>query len=197
MNDVSAMDEPEGQGPKKHRNPWMWVSIVLGVVAVGLLVWALTTQSDLDDANNEADQLQSQVEQGKETGSAVLNEGKAAYDDLSQELGATNEDLAATEKDLQDAEQKAAKAEDDAAAAEEKAAQANNETEKAQAATDKAEADAEAAESKAAIAADCAKAYLSALGALFQGESVSAQAEVVKQQLGSISATCKAALEEA
>ena len=197
MNDMSATDEPAGQGPKKHRNPWIWVSIVLGVVAVGLLVWALSTQSDLDDANNEADQLQSQVEQGKVTGSAVLKEGKAAYDDLSQELGSTNEDLAATEKDVQDAEQKAAKAEDDAAAAEEKAAQANTETEKAQAATDKAEADAEAAESKAAIAADCAKAYLSALGALFQGESVSAQAEVVKQQLGSISTTCKAALEGA
>ena len=197
MNDMSAMDEPEGQGPRKQRNPWIWVSIVLGVVAVGLLVWALSTQSDLDDANNEADQLQSQVEQGKETGSAVLTEGKAAYDDLSQELGATNEDLATTEKNLQDAEQKAAKAEDDAAAAEEKAAQASNETEKAQAATDKAEADAAAAESKAAIAADCAKAYLSALGALFEGESVSAQADVVKQQLENISATCKAALEDA
>ena len=61
--------------------------------------------------------------------------------------------------------------------------------------TEKAQAETEAADSKAAITADCAKAYVSALGALFEGESVQAQAEVVKQQLDSISATCKASLE--
>jgi hypothetical protein len=42
-----------------------------------------------------------------------------------------------------------------------------------------------------------AHAYVSALGALFEGDSVSAQAEVVKQQLANISATCKAAFEGA
>ena len=39
--------------------------------------------------------------------------------------------------------------------------------------------------------------YISALGTLFEGDSVSAQAEVVKQQLESISATCKTAFEGA
>jgi len=68
---------------------------------------------------------------------------------------------------------------------------------KAKAETEKAQAEAEAADSKAAIAAECAKAYVSALGALFEGDSVSAQAEVVKQQLESISTTCKASLEGA
>jgi hypothetical protein len=55
----------------------------------------------------------------------------------------------------------------------------------------------ESSEGQAAVVADCAKAYISALGALFEGDSVSAQAEVVKQQLESISATCKAAFEGA
>ena len=124
-------------------------------------------------------------------------EGKAAYDDLSQELGATTEDLQATEKDLEDAQNEADQAKQDAAAAEQDVAQATNEADKAKAETEKAQAEAEAADSKAAIAADCAKAYVSALGTLFEGESVSAQAEVVKQQLQSISATCKAAFEGA
>jgi hypothetical protein len=39
--------------------------------------------------------------------------------------------------------------------------------------------------------------YSSEEASLFEGESVSAQAEVVKQQLESISTTCKASLEGA
>ena len=49
---------------------------------------------------------------------------------------------------------------------------------------------------KAKIAADCGKAYVSALGKLFEGESIKSQAEVVKQELQSISSQCKAAFAE-
>jgi cytoskeletal protein RodZ len=202
MSDVPATDppnqgRPEDEVPRKRRNPWIWISVVLLLVAVGLLVWALNTQSDLDNAEQDADAAQSQLEHGKLVGSAALKEGKAAYDGLSQELGATTEDLQATEKDLQDSQANADQAKQDAAAAEQDVAQATNEADKAKAETEKAQAEAEAADSKAAIAADCAKAYVSALGALFEGDSVSAQADVVKQQLESISATCKAAFEGA
>jgi chromosome segregation ATPase len=192
--DRHSLDDQE---PKKRRNPWIWVSVVLGLVAVGLLVWALTTQSDLDNAEQEAEAAQAQVEQGKKTGGAVLVGGKAAYDEVTEELGATTDDLDATEKDLQNAQKDADQAEQKAKAAEQDAAQADNEADKAKAETDKARAETEAAESKAVIAADCAKAYVSALGMLFEGESVKAQAEAVKQQLDSISATCKASLEGA
>jgi chromosome segregation ATPase len=195
--DTPAVRPPDDKGPKKHRNRWIWVSAALGLVAIGLLVWALSSQSDLDKAEQEADAAQAQVEQGKKTGGAVLVGGKAAYDDVTQELGATTEDLNATEKDLQDAQKNADQADQKAAAAEQEAAQADNEADKAKAETDQAKAEADAANSKAAVAADCAKAYVSALGTLFEGESVKAQAEVVKQQLKSISATCKASLEGA
>src|SRR5918993_5691545 len=112
MSDTSATDPsdhdgPQAEAPSKRRNPWIWISVVLGLVAVGLLGWALNTQSDLDNAEQEADAAQSQLEQGKESGSAVLEQGKAAYDDLTQELGATTEDLQATEADLQDAQENA------------------------------------------------------------------------------------------
>jgi chromosome segregation ATPase len=203
MSEMPGVDPTDRDGlddqeePGKRRNPWIWVSVVLGLVAAGLLVWALTTQSDLDNAEQEADAAQSQVEQGKKAGGAVLVGGKAAYDDVTQELGATTDDLDATEEDLQSAQKNADQAEQNAKAAEQDAAQADNEADKAKAETDKAQAEAEAAESKAAIAADCAKAYVSALGMLFEGESVKAQAEAVKQQLNSISATCKSSLEGA
>ena len=98
MNDVPATDPaepggPEDQSPGKRRNPWIWISVVLALVAIGLLVWALNTKSDLDNAEQEADAAQSQLEQGKETGSAALKEGKTAYDDVTKQLGATTEDL--------------------------------------------------------------------------------------------------------
>ena len=178
----------------------MWVSIVLGVVAVGLLIWALSTKSDLDDAN-------AQLDKSKETGSAVVEGGKQAYDDVTQELGVQSEDLAATEEELKNSEQDVAQAEEDAQAAQKEADKAKSEAEKAQSETDKAKAEADqanaeadkskaeaqAADSKSAIAADCAKAYVSAFGRLFEGESVKSQAEVVKKELQSITATCKTA----
>jgi hypothetical protein len=44
---------------------------------------------------------------------------------------------------------------------------------------------------RAAIAADCAKAYISAVGVLFDGESTSDQKEKVREQLSANTATCK------
>src|SRR4051795_8967918 len=41
-------EPPDAQAPAKHRSAWMWVSGLLAIVAVGLLVWALSAQSDLD-----------------------------------------------------------------------------------------------------------------------------------------------------
>ena len=189
---------PEDEVPRKRRNPWIWISVVLGLVAVGLLVWALTTQSDLDNAEQEADAAQSQLEHGKLVGQRrPRRRGRPRTTTSLRQLGASTEDLEATQRDLEDAQNKSDQAKQDAAAAEQDAAKANNDADRAKAETEKAQAEAEAADSKAAIAADCAKAYVSALGTLFEGESVSAQAEVVKQQLESISATCKASLEGA
>ena len=64
---------PDGAAPeKKHRNPWVWVSVGLAVVAVGLLIWALKTNSDLNSTQEDVDDLQSQVDQGQETGSTFV-----------------------------------------------------------------------------------------------------------------------------
>jgi hypothetical protein len=185
---------PDGAVPeKKHRSPWMWVSIALAVVAVGLLIWALNTNSDLNSTQDDVDDLQSQVDQGQETGSAFVAAAKTAIAGLTSQLGATSDDLANAEQDVNDAQQTADQAQKDADAAQQSADKANDKTEKTQAEADQAKAEAKEAESKAAIAADCAKAYVSAIGTLFEGDDVRAQASQVGDQLQGITDQCKAA----
>ena len=208
---MSTADSPAAT--KTRRNRWIWVSAVLAVVAAGLLIWALTIQSDLDSAQQElagvqeeldstqqaldtakqdVEQLQSEADDGVKTGVA-LGAGKLLYDEFAEQLGATNDDLAATQQDLEDAQKAAEQAEKDAKAAKQKAADAADDTEKAQAEADQARAELEAAEARAAVAADCAKAYIAALGPVFEGEVDEDQA---RQQLSEITAACKDALDE-
>jgi hypothetical protein len=61
--------------PRRRRNPWVWVSGVLALIAVGLLVWALAATSDRDSAQHELTSTQQQL------------------DTTNQELDQTKEDL--------------------------------------------------------------------------------------------------------
>ena len=186
---------PESPSTEHRRNPWIWISVALAVVAVGLLVWGLKTQSDLDDANQQVKDLQSQITKGKTAGGAAAVSFKAAYDDLREAAGATSADLAGAQQDLQAAEQAAARADQDAAAAKQKASQAGNSTDKANAEAEQAKAEAKAAESQTAIVTDCAKTYLTAVGSVVQSDNPSDEAAAVKHELQSITDTCKKALE--
>jgi uncharacterized membrane protein YdfJ with MMPL/SSD domain len=187
-------EEPTAEPHEKRRNWWIWGCAGLAIVVVGLAIWGVGRQKALDDSQQEVATLQSQTEQSKDTGSAVVATFKGAYDALAQQLGATNEDLEATQQDLAAAQDAADKAEQDAATAKEDAAQAEDEVAKAGAQAEEAKAEAEGARSRATIVKDCAKAYVSAIGALFEGDSVSAQASAVRQDLRSISSDCANAL---
>ena len=122
--------------PNKRRNLWRWVSVLLAVVAVGLVVWALALKSDRDDAQQQLASTEQQLDETQQDlaqqqqeptptatpeededrgGDALVAAGglaaaKSVYDDLKAELGATQEDLADTEKELQDASAEAAAA---------------------------------------------------------------------------------------
>ncbi len=206
--------------PEKRRSAWLWVSLALALVAIGLLIWGLTVKADRDSAQKELSTTQHELDSTQEEltstkqkldtapqpaddgsgGHAVLAVGtlagmKAVYDDLANELGATQEDLAATQEDLDAANKQAENAAKDAAAAEQKAKEADNETDKAKAEADQAKAEAEATKSKAAVAADCAKAYVSALGGLFEGDNPQDQEAAVRDKLAGITDDCKAALD--
>ena len=161
------------------------------------------TSEELDNTKQDVEELQSAAaDPGKRSGGTLLTVGalataKAVYDDLAEQLGATQEDLATVEQDLQDMNDKAKQAEQDAETAKKRADQADNETDAAKAQADQAKAEVQAAESKAAVATDCAKAYVSAFGALFEGESVRDQAAAVRKQFASITTDCKGALADA
>jgi TolA-binding protein len=170
------------QPPEKHRSRWLWVSAVLGLAVVGLLVWALSLRSDLDDANAKNEQQQ-------ETGSSIAIAAKDAYDELASDLGATNEDLEQTEQQLEGAQQDAEQAQKDADAAKQKAESTSDELDKAKAEADQAKAEAEAAGSKAEIAGECAKAYVNAAKGLLDGDD----RDAVREQLQGITDDCRAA----
>jgi multidrug resistance efflux pump len=218
----SASVKPPGAAPpapKRHRSPWPWICALLALVGIGLLIWALSVKSDNDDTQAKLDtteqelaSTQKELDSAKQeaaqpaesddsggNGGAVVAVGafataKALYQDLADQLGATEEDLAATQQDLETANDKAAQAEKDAEAAKQQAEQAGNETDKAKAEANQAKAEADAAESKATVARDCAKAYISAFGTLFEGKDVKEQAAAVRKQLQGITADCKSAL---
>jgi hypothetical protein len=104
-----------------------------------------------------------------------------AVQGVLESAGATQDDLASTQPDLEAAEKDAKQA----------AADAGNETEKAQAEADQATAELKAAESRNAVVAECAKAYISAVGVLFDGEATSDEKDKVREQLSAITGTCK------
>jgi cytoskeletal protein RodZ len=222
-----APADPGPDAPKKHKGPWIWICGGLAVVAIGALVWAFVTRSDLNDTQSQLDSTEQELASAQQkldvadtptptptetpspeptetpaddNGSGLLKAGalaaaKSLYDDVRQQLGATQDDLAQTQQELDEANQQAAQAEKDAAAAKQKADDAGNATEKAQAEAEQAQAETKAAQSKAAIAADCAKAYISVFGTLFEGDDVKAQVDKVRGQIEQITADCKTAFE--
>ncbi|MDA0164088.1 hypothetical protein OM076_27695 [Solirubrobacter ginsenosidimutans] len=207
--------------PKQHRNTWLWACAVLGLVAAGLLVWALLLNADLNDTQDDLSGAQKELASAQQqptpqptateeptalptetpTPTAEEDQGNpgalvaagALVTGLARELGATQEDVAATEQELEDTQKQADTAEKEAADAKQKADDATDDAEKANAQVDQANAERDAAKAKAKIAADCAKAYLSAFGGLLRSGNISEQAPAVRKDLEGITAECKAA----
>jgi septal ring factor EnvC (AmiA/AmiB activator) len=216
-------DAPPDGAPKPHRNKWIWVSAALGVVAVGLLVWALSVRSDLGDtqdqlASNEqalksAQQDLSTTEQQLDeatkptptptstpTPTAVPEEGNAGLiaagalvTKLARDLGATKDELGDTEQELADAQKEADAAQQDADTAKQKADDASDDADQAKAEAEQANAERDVAQANAKIAAECGKAYVSAFAELFGSGSVREQVPAVRETLSGITAECKAA----
>jgi Tfp pilus assembly protein PilN len=173
----------------------MWVSGLLLLACAGLLIWGLTLDSDLKGTQEDVAALQTKLDENEQQGATVSAALQAGYTALMQEIGATQADVDATAASIDQAKQTVAQAEQDAQAAAERATdKASSAVEQAQARVDEAQARGETAGAKATIAADCGRAYLSALGSLFDGDSVRTQVAAVRKQLQGISADCKAAM---
>src|SRR4051794_6845342 len=98
---------PEQPGGSRHR-PWAWIAacIVLGLVALGVTIWALNLNSDLDHqrdqtaaaqqqadkASSDVDQLTQDVndalDQAGQAGAAAKDKLQGALADLKERLGA-------------------------------------------------------------------------------------------------------------
>jgi hypothetical protein len=189
--------QPAGSEPAhKRRSPWLWVSVALAIIAVGLLAWGLKTQSDLDSARSDVDRLQAQVDQSAQDDGAARAAITTVIGALAAQIGATNADLAAAEQQIKSATDAGAQAAKDAGAAARDAIAAKGETARANAQAAKADAQQRVAESKAGAAAGCARAYVSALSGL-NGGDVRDRAAAVVSQLKRITADCKDAFSAA
>jgi hypothetical protein len=117
------------------QRPWGWIAVA-GLLAAGLIglgIYALNLNSDLDDADAQIASQQGQIDQAQETGVDIVASAQAAYDDLSAQLGAAQEDAS-------QAADEAAEAQDQA---EQAAAEAEGTVDEVQKETDAAQAKAE------------------------------------------------------
>jgi chromosome segregation ATPase len=215
----ATADEVTAGAPPRRHSRWIWVSALLALVAVAVMIWALSLRSDLDSTQQELDTTTQELASSKQelettkkqlataqqdvkdlqssqrrrTGVTLVT-GKVVYDEFAKQLGAAHDELAATQQDVKSANKAATQAEQDAAAAKQDAADASDESDKANAEAKQAKAESQAAQSKAKAAASCAKAYIEAFGGLFEGDNPSAQAEGVRKDLQSVTADCKETL---
>jgi hypothetical protein len=183
----ASTGSPDGASEREEEQrgrPWGWITVVgiLAAAALGLGIWAIQLNSDLDDANTTVATQEQQITEAQESGGELVQSAKQAFDDLSNELGATRADLKSTQAELDDATESA----DQAA---QQAAQATDETEQLQAELDGAEA-------KAQGAAACTKSVVAALGGIFDGETLQAGVEAAAADVQALQPECGAALSE-
>jgi chromosome segregation ATPase len=161
------------------KRPWGWivVAVLLATAVVGLAIYASNLDSDLDEANAKIASQQEQLDQAQKPGAGAAA-AKAAFDDLSSQLGTAqaNATQAVDEANarLDDAEQAAADAKGTA---------------------DEAQAEIDAAQAKAETAASCAQSFLSAFSGVFSGASVQEGVEAAVADLQKLQPQCASALE--
>ena len=155
---------PQGEGTKRERPVgWMILTGVAIAAAIGLGVWALLLNDDLNDTEQ---QLEAQTA-AAESASA---EAESRIADARMRIDAALADVAGvvvvSDEDVEEAEQAAAEAEQSVAEAQAAVDQAQSEVEQARAKRELARADAEQARAEAAHAELCADASLAATQAL-------------------------------
>jgi hypothetical protein len=82
----------------KRRNGWIWVSALLAVIAVGLLVWALTTTNELNSTQEQLGGAQNELA----TAQQELDSTQQTLDTTTTELDSTTAELEAAQQDVEE-----------------------------------------------------------------------------------------------
>ncbi len=164
-----------------RKRPWGWIAVagLLAAGVIGLGIYALNLNSDLDDANAQIASQQKQIDQAQNAGGDVVAAAKSAYDGLSAKLGAAQGDAS------QAVEQASAKLD-----------QAQQAAVDARGSADELQKQADAAQAKAETAATCAQSFLSAFSGVFAGETLQAGVEATVAELQALQPKCAPALEQ-
>jgi chromosome segregation ATPase len=175
----SDSDPREAARSASHKRPWGWITVagLLAAGVVGLGIYAVNLNSDLDDANAKVASQQKQIDEAQDTGAGVVAAAKKTYDDLSTKLGAAQQDAS------QAVEQASGKLDE----AEQAAADAKGTAEELQ-------KEAVAARAKANAAATCAQSFLSAFRGVFSGSTLREGVQAAVTELQALQPQCASAL---
>ena len=95
---MATTAEPADPPEQRHRNPWVWVSVALAVVSAGLLIWALTSRSDLDSTQQQLDSTQQELAGTQQE----LDTTQQSLEDTSKKLDSTQQELDSTTQTVED-----------------------------------------------------------------------------------------------
>jgi hypothetical protein len=169
----------EAAPPESRKRPWGWIALagLLAAGVVGLAIYAVNLNSDLDDANAKVASQQEEIDKAQDTGADVVAAAKTAYDDLNTKLGAAQQDASQAVElasgKLDQAEQAAADAKGTA---------------------DELQKEVDAAKAKAEAASTCAKSFLSAFSGVFSGSTLKEGVQATVKELQALQPQCASAL---
>jgi DNA repair exonuclease SbcCD ATPase subunit len=197
-NDESDPEEPApaqrvdlSPGPRHPARKWIVATVVLGLAAIGLGVWALSLRSDVEDKDAQIAAQQQQLDeeqdvagQARDAASRFAADAQQALRELGDELEQVGDAAAATREETQQAIERAEQA---GAEASDRVDEAGDEVERARAEADEAAARAEAAGA-------CARGYISAIAGAVDAESIDAGVEQAREDIEALSGSCEGTL---
>jgi septal ring factor EnvC (AmiA/AmiB activator) len=89
----------------EHRRPWAWIAVcgVLALVVVGLAIWALNLNSDLDQQRDATAQAQKQADEANQQADQLSSD----LDELGQSVSDAGDEISQAGSDAQETFQNA------------------------------------------------------------------------------------------
>jgi hypothetical protein len=172
--DFTPPEQPAASAPdlppqRKRPVVWMILAGVAIAAAIGLGVWALMLNDDLNDTEEQLEAQTAAAESASAEAESRIAEARARIETALSDVAGV---VVVSDEDVAEAEQAAAEAEQSVADAQAAVDQAQGEVEQARAERDLARAEAEQARAEAAQAELCADASLAATQALAESDDV-------------------------